>query len=203
MNSSNSLTFTLPPYLPQPANIFLKAGLYKLGDFGLVASVNSSDGLGDCLQEGDSRYMSAELLQDGPKDLTKCDIFSLGATVYEICRGRPLPPNGEEWHVLRSGTLPALEFGGAEAGGELMRVLTQMMAVGRVGGREGGREEGRDSGITVLFQSITRTRTPPSLPPYLHTTTHSATLPNALLPPSFSPIPASARAWNESCSRRR
>jgi len=131
----------LPPSLPQPANIFLKAGLYKLGDFGLVASVNSSDGLGDCLQEGDSRYMSAELLQDGPKDLTKCDIFSLGATVYEICRGRALPPNGEEWHVLRSGTLPALEYGVLEAGSELMRVLTQMMAVSREGGRGGGRGE--------------------------------------------------------------
>ena len=135
-----------PPLLPsppplQPANIFLKAGLFKLGDFGLVASVNSSDGWGDCLQEGDSRYMSAELLQDGPKDLTKCDIFSLGATVYEICRGRPLPPNGEEWHSLRSGSLPVLEFGGRVKAGareELMRVLTQMMAVSRK--REGGRE---------------------------------------------------------------
>lgn len=114
----------------QPGNIFIKAGVYKLGDFGLVASVNSSDGLGDSLVEGDSRYMSAELLQDGPKDLTKCDIFSLGATVYEMGRGRALPPNGEEWHALRSGHPPSLKGEPAVLVSDLMRVLAQMMAVG-------------------------------------------------------------------------
>ncbi|EKU22084.1 wee1-like protein kinase [Nannochloropsis gaditana CCMP526] len=114
----------------KPGNIFIKAGVYKLGDFGLVASVNSSDGLGDSLVEGDSRYMSAELLQDGPKDLTKCDIFSLGATVYEMGRGRALPPNGEEWHALRSGHPPSLKGEPAVLVSDLMRVLAQMMAVG-------------------------------------------------------------------------
>jgi serine/threonine protein kinase len=56
----------------KPANIFItQHDHYKLGDFGLVTSVSAATGMGDCLNEGDSRYMSAELLQDGPKDLTK------------------------------------------------------------------------------------------------------------------------------------
>lgn len=100
----------------KPANIFINLApnrpvTYKLGDFGLVARANAE---GDVV-EGDSRYMSKELLDndllDTPhpaRDLTKCDIFSLGATAYEICRGTPLPPNGDEWHALRDRTPPAL-----------------------------------------------------------------------------------------------
>ena len=44
------------------------------------------------IMEGDSRYMAQELLQfmdDSGEypDLTKADIFSLGATIYEIMIG--------------------------------------------------------------------------------------------------------------------
>lgn len=52
-------------------------------------------------------------------------MFSLGITLYEIISGRPLPPNGEEWHSLRSGKagmpmgLPA----------ELSKALHEMMHV--------------------------------------------------------------------------
>ena len=83
--------------------------------------------------EGDSRYMSKELLnhdlffdddddasfsEKGPpqrdltkcddkgppqRDLTKCDIFSLGATCFELVTEQPLPPNGSEWHAIRAG----------------------------------------------------------------------------------------------------
>ena len=49
--------------------------------------------------------MSQELLSGAPKDLTRCDIFSLGATMYEICLGRPLPANGREWREMRGGKL--------------------------------------------------------------------------------------------------
>ena len=38
-------------------------------------------------------------------DLTKCDIFSLGASVYEVARGARLALNGAEWHSLRKGNL--------------------------------------------------------------------------------------------------
>lgn len=56
--------------LPQPGNIFLKAGHYKLGDFGLVTCIGNG-GVGQYEEEGDTRYMSADLLLPGPKDLTK------------------------------------------------------------------------------------------------------------------------------------
>ena len=59
------------------------------------------------IEEGDSRYMSKDLLDFNPQDLTKCDIFSLGVTMYEVCSGRPLPSCGQEWQDLRNGKLPA------------------------------------------------------------------------------------------------
>ncbi|CAM9253712.1 unnamed protein product, partial [Hapterophycus canaliculatus] len=105
----------------QPGNIFVKNGQYKLGDFGLVTPVHVRSGTD--VVEGDSRYISKELLNDDHSNLTKCDVFSLGITLYEIVSGRPLPPNGDEWHSLRSGKagmpmgLPA----------ELSKTLQEMM----------------------------------------------------------------------------
>eukprot|EP00752_Nemacystus_decipiens_P007162 g6414.t1 len=105
----------------KPGNIFVKNGQYKLGDFGLVTPVHVRSDTD--VVEGDSRYMSKELLNDDHSNLTKCDVFSLGITLYEIISGRPLPPNGEEWHRLRSGKagmpmgLPA----------ELSKALHEMM----------------------------------------------------------------------------
>lgn len=40
---------------------------------------------------------------NNPFDLRKCDIFSLGASIYEIVRGKRLPQRGKEWHALRDG----------------------------------------------------------------------------------------------------
>ena len=76
----------------KPDNVFTKNGLFKLGDFGLVTKASARRDV----EEGDSRYMSMELLSGDSTDLTKSDIFSLGATMYEICLGRPLPMNGPE-----------------------------------------------------------------------------------------------------------
>lgn len=86
---------------------------YKLADLGL--SRLSYRVAGEEIVEGDSRYMAPELLQEldefgNMPDLTKADIFSLGAAIYEIMTGRnlmtagkELPKNGDEWHQLRSG----------------------------------------------------------------------------------------------------
>ena len=74
-----------------------------MGDFGLVTKVSNHQDV----EEGDSRYMSIELLSGDHADLTKSDIFSLGITLYEICLGgRTLPTNGPEWQALRSANIP-------------------------------------------------------------------------------------------------
>lgn len=89
----------------KPENIFIKNDQYKLGDFGLVTKASAIQDV----EEGDSRYMSMELLSgDRTADLTKSDIFSLGASMYEICLGRPLPMNGDEWQDIRAGRLSPL-----------------------------------------------------------------------------------------------
>lgn len=56
----------------------------------------------------------------------KCDVFSLGITLYEIISGRPLPPNGDEWHRLRSGrvNMPmGLPADLSQTLGEMMQVM--------------------------------------------------------------------------------
>lgn len=51
----------------KPENIFVKNDQFKLGDFGLVSKATSHDEV----EEGDSRYMSKELLSGDHEDLTK------------------------------------------------------------------------------------------------------------------------------------
>ncbi len=74
----------------------------KLGDFGLVCR---ADQQGE-IEEGESRYCAREVINgNGPIDLQCADIFSLGASVYEIVLGRQLGAGGdhgsEEWHQIR------------------------------------------------------------------------------------------------------
>ncbi|GBG24357.1 Wee1-like protein kinase [Hondaea fermentalgiana] len=57
------------------------------------------------VEEGDSRYMAMEILNEDYRQLTKGDIFSLGASLYEMCLGHELPANGPEWHDIRAGKL--------------------------------------------------------------------------------------------------
>lgn len=56
----------------KPDNVFVQSGLYKLGDFGLAGIATSMD-----VEEGDSRYMSRDMLQGGQRDLTKVSELSL------------------------------------------------------------------------------------------------------------------------------
>ena len=59
------------------------------------------------LQEGQTRYCARELInmEEETLDPRKADIFSLGASVYELCLGRFLGAEGEEgiaeWHSIR------------------------------------------------------------------------------------------------------
>ena len=97
----------------KPSNLFVRRGVYKIGDLGHITQQKkhrrgSSSSLNTTPSEGDCCYMAKELLNFDPRnplDLRKCDIFSLGASMYEIIRGVRLPERGEEWHSLRAGQL--------------------------------------------------------------------------------------------------
>ncbi|KAK9281241.1 hypothetical protein L1049_004137 [Liquidambar formosana] len=85
-------------------NIYVKNGVYKLGDFGCATLLDKSLPI----EEGDARYMPQEILNDQYDHLDKVDIFSLGAAIYELIRGSPLPESGPQFSNLREGKLPLL-----------------------------------------------------------------------------------------------
>ncbi|PSS14665.1 Wee1-like protein kinase [Actinidia chinensis var. chinensis] len=88
----------------KPDNIYVKNGVYKLGDFGCATLTDRSLPI----EEGDARYMPQEILNDKYDHLDKVDIFSLGAAIYELIRGSALPDSGPVSMNLREGKLPLL-----------------------------------------------------------------------------------------------
>ncbi|XP_051142609.1 wee1-like protein kinase isoform X1 [Andrographis paniculata] len=88
----------------KPDNIYVKDGIYKLGDFGCATLIDKSLPV----EEGDARYMPHEILNENYDNLDKVDIFSLGASIYELARGSPLPDSGSHFLNLREGKLPLL-----------------------------------------------------------------------------------------------
>ncbi|XP_020572577.1 wee1-like protein kinase [Phalaenopsis equestris] len=88
----------------KPENIYVKHCVYKLGDFGCAILTDKSLPI----EEGDSRYMPQEILNDKYEHLDKVDIFSLGAAIYELIKGSPLPESGSLFCNLREGKIPLL-----------------------------------------------------------------------------------------------
>ncbi|KAF0925065.1 hypothetical protein E2562_015362 [Oryza meyeriana var. granulata] len=88
----------------KPDNIYVRNGVYKLGDFGCATLINRSL----AIEDGDSRYMPPEMLNDKYEHLDKVDIFSLGAAIYELIRGTPLPDSGPQFTNLREGKIALL-----------------------------------------------------------------------------------------------
>lgn len=86
----------------KPDNIYVKDGVYKLGDFGCATLLDKSLPI----EEGDARYMPQEILNERYDYLDKVDIFSLGAAIYEIVRGSTLPQ--AHFMNLKEGKLPLL-----------------------------------------------------------------------------------------------
>jgi len=84
----------------KPDNIFISRDNYlKIGDFGTAVKIGNYRP--DLDHEGDARYMAPEML-NGIVDRAS-DVFSLGATVFEMAANCEMPINGEAWEVLRSG----------------------------------------------------------------------------------------------------
>jgi serine/threonine protein kinase len=93
----------------KPDNIFIVDGTtFKLGDFGLAQQLVFVEDKwkisGDALT-GDARYLSYEGLRNQAEDVTKIDMFALGASFIECASGRDLPTDGSAWHSLREGQI--------------------------------------------------------------------------------------------------
>ncbi|KAF5175355.1 Wee1-like protein kinase [Thalictrum thalictroides] len=88
----------------KPDNIYVKNGVYKLGDFGCATLIDGSLPI----EEGDARYMPLEILNDNYDHLDKVDIFSLGAAIYELIKRSPLPKSGPQLLNLREGKISLL-----------------------------------------------------------------------------------------------
>jgi wee1-like protein kinase len=88
----------------KPDNIYVRNGVYKLGDFGCATLIDRSL----AIEDGDSRYMPPEMLNDKYENLDKVDIFCLGAAIYELIRGTPLPDSGPHFASIREGRITLL-----------------------------------------------------------------------------------------------
>lgn len=75
----------------KPENIYVRDGTYKLGDFGRATLLNGTLHV----EEGDARYMSREILNDNYERLDKVDMFSLGATFFELLMRKQYPGSGK------------------------------------------------------------------------------------------------------------
>jgi hypothetical protein len=82
-----------------------------LGDLGHCCRAETWTGY---QEEGDTRYCAAELIMEDRPDLAQTDVFSLGASVYELCTGTPLHDGGDgtsNWRDIRSGRLELMDSG--------------------------------------------------------------------------------------------
>lgn len=97
--------------LSQKTSFILRQKKYKIADLGL-SKIALLSNHGD-ITEGDCRYLAPELLSDFSgndfPDLTKTDVFSFGATIYELITGAELPRNGQEWIDIRRGNLHKMD----------------------------------------------------------------------------------------------
>ncbi len=94
----------------KPANMLLDAkGRLKLADFGLAATLSESmlKVTKDMGVSGTPSYMSPQQLAGKPSKATD-DIYSLGATLFELLTSKPPFYKGDVLHQIREGNPPTL-----------------------------------------------------------------------------------------------
>jgi len=90
----------------KPGNILLSNDWkFKLCDFGHSIKLDEENARPlQTVRDGDKRYISSEVLKENYSDLCKSDIYSLGASVYDLARvQKALPIERWEWIDLRKG----------------------------------------------------------------------------------------------------
>lgn len=72
----------------KPANFLIHKGVIKISDFGFARTVDNVEELLFLTFLGSPLYMAPQILAK-EKFSSKCDIWSLGVTIFEILYGRP------------------------------------------------------------------------------------------------------------------
>jgi len=91
----------------KPGNVFLKAGIARVGDYGLSRLMSESRN-SLSFGRGTPYYMAPEMLRK--KGDNRSDIYSLGIMLYECLTGE-VPFKGEsEWEVLKKHEVEEIQF---------------------------------------------------------------------------------------------